>query len=213
VDSFAGRAGNYASYVNEANALFCGQCGRQIPPDSIFCPMCGSHAGAPGSVTPSHLHGHAQPPRRTPVQPQQAQPDVQPDAWAAPAPRRQSSTGPSPLRIALGALSLVAAVLVAIWFLGGAGSMSSAGDVATSMSAAALALVGIALMVSGALRRAEGPVRCRRCGVPVEAWKGAFGLHCPHGPHHARIHWFLVGLTALFWVGFVAAAVVLLVWL
>jgi hypothetical protein len=33
-----GTASNDAADVN---SLFCGQCGAQIPPDSIFCPMCG----------------------------------------------------------------------------------------------------------------------------------------------------------------------------
>jgi hypothetical protein len=196
VESFAASAGTYAT---EVNAHFCGHCGTQIPVDSIFCPMCGSHAGAPV------------PPRRTPVHPHEAQPEPYPEpaGYAAPD-ARGVRLARRPMRIAVGSLLLGVAVLLAVWFLPGDRPMSDAAQVACSMAAAALALSGVGVILSGLLRRASTHVRCRRCAQPVDAWKGVFGLHCPLGPHHARVHWFLVGLTAAFWLGLLVTVVVVI---
>jgi hypothetical protein len=45
----------------------------------------------------------------------------------------------------------------------------------------------------------------------VVGWKGAFGLHCPLGPHQARIDWPMVVLTVGFWTGALVVFVVGLV--
>ena len=60
-------------------------------------------------------------------------------------------------------------------------------------------------------RQAE--VRCRVCARPVIAWKGAFGLQCPLGPHHARIAWATVAMVVAFWTAVVGAGIGLLVWM
>lgn len=116
-----------------------------------------------------------------------------------------------PARIALGSLAVGLAAVVAIWIAAG-----DPGDellVGGSMGAAALALAGAGLVLTGAFHRAAAQVRCRRCARPVLAWKGAFGLHCPLAPHYARVNWLLVALTAAFWLGLLVTAIGMLVWL
>ena len=46
--------GTSSNYAPDVSSLFCGQCGAKIPPDSIFCPMCGWKAAMPGDAT-THL--------------------------------------------------------------------------------------------------------------------------------------------------------------
>ncbi|HKE13277.1 MAG TPA: zinc ribbon domain-containing protein [Kofleriaceae bacterium] len=187
------------------SAHFCGHCGAQIPFDSIFCPMCGWRAGASAA------------PRRTPVHPHQAQPEPPPfpgpAGFAAPDARGGIRLALRPMRIAAAALFFGLAVLLAVWFSPGDRSMSDAAQVASSMAVAALALAGVGLVVSGLLGRGVTQVRCRRCAQTVDPWKGVFGLHCPLGPHYARVHWFMVGLTAAFWLGLLMTAAVVLLWL
>jgi len=82
-----------------------------------------------------------------------------------------------------------------------------------NVGAAALALAGLGFILAGAFHRAEAYVRCRRCLRPVAASRGSFGLHCPLGPHYARVQWIAVALTAFFWAGLLTAGIVLAVWL
>ena len=194
--------------------------------------MCGLRAGAPIDVAPA-----AQPiaPAAQPIAPAMAQPAMGarrtpvylervPDAAAAehaggatehPGAAAEYPGGVAvrrkPARIALGSLAVGLAAVVAIWIAAG-----DPGDellVGGSMGAAALALAGAGLVLTGAFHRAAAQVRCRRCARPVLAWKGAFGLHCPLAPHYARVNWLLVALTAAFWLGLLVTAIGMLVWL
>jgi hypothetical protein len=224
------------------NAYFCGQCGAKMPPDSVFCPMCGFRTGGSVDIAPgAHPNAiAAQPIAPQPVAPQPIAPQPiapQPIApWSMGA-RRTPVHGervPDPFayagvpgvpeythgdvgitrrpgRMAAGALAVGLAAVVAIWVAAG-----DPGDemlVGGSMSAAALALAGIGLVLTGAFHRAAAQVRCRRCARPVLAWKGAFGLHCPLAPHHARVNWFLVAITAAFWLGLAVTMIGMLIWL
>ena len=211
-----------------------------MPPDSVFCPMCGFRTGGSVDVSPA-LQPNAI--AAQPVAPQQLAQPVAPQLapqQLAPPPmgaRRTPVHGervPDPFvyagvpgvpeyangdvgisrrpgRMALGALAVGLAAVVAIWVAAG-----DPGDemlVGGSMSAAVLALAGIGLVLTGAFHRAAAQVRCRRCARPVLAWKGAFGLHCPLAPHHARVNWFLVAITAAFWLGLVVTLIGMLIWL
>jgi hypothetical protein len=145
---------------------------------------------------------------------------------------------PRPVRIVLGCLFLAVTAWLALLFLPGHRPLSDQEEaeltarlgsdqmrrirqtrlteevhVATSVGTGGLALAGLGLILSGALYRPQVWVRCRRCRRRVIAWRGAFGLHCPHGAHYARVQWLLVGLTALFWVGLLAVAALIGLWL
>jgi zinc-ribbon domain len=222
---------NYAPDVPDVNAYFCGHCGSKIPTDSIFCPQCGQRTVSPNDVAPGAPQ-HAPPmpamappamaARRTPVH-MDSVPHAEPgqpyggaahgelgapdgaDAY------QQGGVGREPRRIAIGSVAVGLAALLAIWIA--AGDPADEVLVAGSMTAAMLALAGIGLVLAGAFHRAEQQVRCRRCARPVLARKGAFGLHCPLGPHHARVSWFLVAITAAFWLGLVVTLIGMLVWL
>lgn len=121
---------------------------------------------------------------------------------------------PSPARIAIGVVLASIALWLALWFLPSYGERISQ-EVRTGVGIAAggLGLAAFALILTGALYRAQAEVRCRVCARPVIAWKGAFGLHCPLGPHHARISWFTVGMTVAFWAALLAGGIGLLAWL
>lgn len=115
---------------------------------------------------------------------------------------------PSPARIGFGAMLTLIALLMAVWLLPRLGDdVTGAGRVV----AALVGLVGIVFILVGLKHRAHAEVVCRVCRRPVVAWKGAFGLHCPLGPHQARIDWPMVILTAGFWAGALVVFVVGLV--
>jgi hypothetical protein len=194
VDSFALGGGNTAAEMNDRP---CNRCTARIPRESNFCPMCGASALPPGSVTPYHVRAAIPP--LSPARPPRA-----PAALGIPVARR-------PARIALGAIAIAAAALGALWLA--AGERADELLVGGSLTFVALGLAGLALVHHGARHRAQAHAQCRRCDRPVVAWKGAFGLHCPHAPHYARVHWFLVAMTALFWVGLAASGAVLGLWL
>jgi hypothetical protein len=188
--------------------------------------MCGFRTGGPIGVAPG-----AQPIAPQPIAPQLIAPQPsgarrtpvhgelvpEPSAYArVPGATEYADAGGAgitrlPGRIALGSLAVGLAAVIAIWVAAG-----DPGDellVGGSMSAAALALAGIGLVLTGAFHRAAAQVRCRRCARPVLAWKGAFGLHCPLAPHYARVSWFLVAITAAFWLGLVVTLLGMLIWL
>ncbi|HWM86372.1 MAG TPA: zinc-ribbon domain-containing protein, partial [Kofleriaceae bacterium] len=137
-----GTAGNYPPDVS---ALFCGQCGEQIPTDSIFCPMCGFKAALPGAVTVFQMRrtalivpdpeGEAEAPQQAlqpaapavrPLKPQPARGPQPPQLDPLP-PRRQVAVDPAPsaripatprpVRIVLGSLLFVLAGTLGFWFL------------------------------------------------------------------------------------------------
>ena len=115
---------------------------------------------------------------------------------------------PSPARIAIGVMLTVIALVMAVSVLPRLGDdVTGAGRVV----AAAVGVVGIVFILFGLRHRAHAEVVCRVCRRPVVAWKGAFGLHCPLGPHQARIDWPMVVLTVGFWTGALLVAVVGLV--
>jgi hypothetical protein len=121
---------------------------------------------------------------------------------------------PSPSRIAIGVVLASIALWLALWFLPEYRDRISQ-EVRTGIGIAAggIGLAAFALILTGALYRAQAEVRCRVCARPVIAWKGAFGLHCPLGPHHARINWLVVVMTAAFWAALVAGGIGFLAWL
>jgi hypothetical protein len=361
-----------SNYAPDVRSLFCGQCGAQIPVDSIFCPMCGFKAepsgeatmfqlpqvtltsspdhrtaqltaqpapvdiDAPTSIDPSGhdvpaaaMAGAPMPAAPMPAAPMPAAPMPAAPMPAAPA-RHDSSAGrvrapvgpmgraptasdhapahgrpfgveappppmhagdptrpvgpapipapeyvpepaprdaaqgwsetprrpvverptsipppvgrmpatPKPVRIVVGALFLVLSAGLALYFLPAHRPLTDSEEAAMAaragqgevlrqrearfteeihiggnVGAAALALAGIGLILSGALYRPQAHIRCRRCGRSVIAWKGPFGLHCPLGEHYARVQWVLVGLTALFWSGLVVVAGIIALWL
>lgn len=111
---------------------------------------------------------------------------------------------PSPARIAVGVVLLMTALWAAAWLLPRFDAdIRSAGYA----GAGAVALAGAVFILFGLLYRAHAEVLCRVCRRPVIAWKSAFGLHCPIGPHHARINWLVIILTCAFWVGLLAAGI------
>ena len=153
-------------------------------------------------------------------------------------PRTSVPVTPRPIRIVLGCLFLAVTAWLALLFLPGHRPLTETEEaeltarlgidqvrrirqtrlteevhIATSVGSGGLALAGLGLILSGALYRAQAWIRCRRCRRPVMAWRGAFGLHCPHGTHYARVQWLLVVLTALFWVGVLATAALIGLWL
>ncbi len=121
---------------------------------------------------------------------------------------------PSPARIAIGVVLASVALWLALWFLPEYQDRISE-DIRTGVGIAAggIGLAAFALILTGALYRAQAEVRCRYCARPVIAWKGAFGLHCPLGPHHARINWPAVVMTAVFWAALLAGGIGFLAWL
>lgn len=121
---------------------------------------------------------------------------------------------PSPARIVIGVVVASVALWLALWFIPSYRDRLS-DDVRTAIGLAAggLGLAAFALLLTGILYRAQAEVRCRVCARPVIAWKGAFGLHCPLGPHHARIAWATVVMTAIFWAALLAGGIGLLAWL
>ena len=133
-------------------------------------------------------------------------------AFAPPGAPRGIPITPSPLRIVLGAVLACVGLWLAAWFVPHAGSEAEV-HVAGNLIAAALGIGGLGLIVAGALHRAQAEVLCRSCSRPVIAWKGAFGLHCPLGPHYARVNWLLVVVTVVFWTGFASVAIATAVWL
>jgi hypothetical protein len=72
--------------------------------------------------------------------------------------------------------------------------------IAATAGSLALIVFGLFAAVAGAVYRAQIETICRRCDVPVIGWKRAFGLHCPLGAHYAKVSWFLVIVTSIFWV-------------
>ena len=83
--------------------------------------------------------------------------------------------------------------------------------IAGTLAAIGLLVIGLGLIVAGALYRAQTEVMCRRCNQQVVGWKTSFGLMCPLGKHYARIRWLLVGVTVLFWVTAAALMAVVVV--
>lgn len=121
---------------------------------------------------------------------------------------------PSPARIAVGVVLASVSLWLALWFLPEyRARLSEEVRTAIGIAAGGLGLAAFALILTGALYRAQAEVRCRICARPVIAWKGAFGLHCPLGPHHARIAWGMVIVTAAFWATLVVGGIGFVVWL
>ena len=77
----------------------------------------------------------------------------------------------------------------------------------------AWAMLGVGLLLAGlgGFHRTEVPTQCLSCGRQVFALRAAFGLRCPACNAYARVNWFLVGGTALFWLAAASLAVALLV--
>ena len=113
-------------------------------------------------------------------------------------------------RIAFGAATALLALAVLIGVLP---KLPDEIDVVGLVAAGVLALAAAALIVSGALYRPQVEVVCRRCARPVVAWKVAFGAQCPLAPHHARVSWLLVTVTALFWSSFLLGGIGAAIWL
>lgn len=164
--------------------------------------------------------GYTPPPGHTPP-PGQFGPPI-PYPWApptppsAPIPAMGAPAGmsmsipvtPSPARIAIGVMLTAIALVMAVSVLPRLGDdVTGAGRVV----AAAVGVAGIVFIIFGLRHRAHAEVVCRVCRRPVVAWKGAFGLHCPLGPHQARIDWPMVVLTVGFWTGALVVLVVGLV--
>ena len=223
-------------YAGE-DTMVCPRCRAEIPGDSTFCPMCGGRAPAPAEADvraaeagPRAASGPGAPaigPRTTPM------PSPEPGFVQAPGPaalphapgmphRHGAVSGPpvasAPLevpvtpsraRIAVGGVALLAALWVAVF---SGRSLPAEIHGVGFYAAGALAIAGLVLVVTGALYRAQAEALCRRCARRVVGWKVAFGLQCPLGPHHARIHYPLVVLTGLFWAGALVAAILALVW-
>jgi len=179
-----------------------------MPSPPLAAPMAptmamGTFPSAP-YAPPPHAYGPPQPAyRRPPIS----------GRFPAAGPVRIPIT-PSPARIAIGVVLAAVALWLALWFLPSYGERISQ-EVRTGIGIAAggLGLAAFALILTGALYRAQAEVRCRLCARPVIAWKGAFGLHCPLGPHHARINWFAIGLTVVFWAALLVGGIGFLVWL
>jgi len=163
---------------------------------------------APYAQPPAPLHAYGPPqhaayPPRAPIS----------GRFPAAGPVRIPIT-PSPARIAIGVVLASISLWLALWFLPEYRDRISE-EVRTGIGIAAggMGLAAFALILTGALYRAQAEVRCRICARPVIAWKGAFGLHCPLGPHHARINWLAVVMTAAFWAGLLAGGIGFLAWL
>jgi len=160
----------------------------------------GHHPGPP----PPHGYG--------PPMGHQARPPIS-GSFRAAGPVRIPLT-PSPARIAVGVVLASVALWLALWFLPEyRARLSDEVRTAIGIAAGGLGLAAFTLILTGALYRAQAEVRCRICARPVIAWKSAFGLHCPLGPHHARIAWGMVVVTAAFWATVVVGGIGILVWL
>jgi hypothetical protein len=173
---------------------------------------------APGAPTMALGAFPASPPRYAPAPPYGYPP---PPAYPArpPISGRFRAAGPvhipitpSPARIAIGVVLAAVALWLALWFLPTyRARLSDEVRSALGVAAGGLGLAAFTLLLTGLLYRAQAEVRCRVCARPVVAWKVAFGHHCPLGPHHARINWFLVVLTTAFWAALVVGGIGLLV--
>jgi hypothetical protein len=166
--------------------------------------------GAPQSLQP-YPHEPPQPYPHGP--PRQAAPAAYP-RYAVSGPPHASEpvrvpVTPSLARVVLGGafflLGLVAAIAILPRFPGDARGVVGA-------AAGALGLVALAFILSGVFYRAQAEVTCRQCRRRVLAWKDAFGLICPIAPHHARINWFMVAVTGVFWAGFLIGGIVFAAW-
>lgn len=175
----------------------------------------GRHTLIIDATPPPVLEDPAPPPAWSPYGPGPGPMPGPPGAFATPlapgAPRGIPIT-PSPLRIVVGVALAGFALWLAAWFVPHAGSEAEI-HVTGNLIAAALGIAGLGLIVAGVLHRAQAEVRCRRCSRPVIAWKGAFGLHCPLGPHYARVNWILVAVTVAFWTGVLSVGIATAVWL
>jgi len=164
------------------------------------------HHPPPHGHMPPHVNPYGPPPGHY------ARPPIS-GSYRAAGPVRIPIT-PSPARIVIGVVVASVALWLALWFLPEyRGRLSEEVRTAIGIAAGGLGLAAFALILTGALYRAQAEVRCRICARPVIAWKGAFGLHCPLGPHHARIAWVMVILTAAFWTSLIVSGIGLLVWL
>jgi hypothetical protein len=72
--------------------------------------------------------------------------------------------------------------------------------VSGNIGAIALIVFGIGLAITGALYRAQTETICRKCNRQVIGWKSPFGLQCPLGDHHAKLNWFVLITTIVFWI-------------
>jgi hypothetical protein len=166
------------------------------------------HPGAPFQAGPPHPYG---PP--APAHPGYFPPPPISGRFRAVGPVRIPIT-PSPARIVIGTVLAAVALWLALWFFPQyRDRLSEEVRMAIGIGAGCFGLAAFGLILSGALYRAQAEVHCRRCGRPVIAWKGAFGLHCPLGPHHARINWIMVVVTASFWATLLVVGIGLVAWL
>ncbi|HEU5054903.1 MAG TPA: hypothetical protein VFU21_00200 [Kofleriaceae bacterium] len=175
----------------------------------------GTHPDAPPVPGPPYVPHPGPPPPHAygaPHGPYAPRPPIS-GRFRAAAPVRIPIT-PSPARIVFGVVLAAVALWLAVGFLPQYRERLSE-DVRTAIGVGAggLGLVAFALILTGILYRAQAEVRCRVCARPVIAWKGAFGLHCPLGPHHARVAWLTIVVTVAFWTAVVAGGIALLVWL
>lgn len=160
------------------------------PAGRVQGPPAPQYLGPPGPAAPTGWP----PPAGTTPMPHAAAP------WAPPQGGLPGAIPitPSPARILLGALLVVIALVLGI------GLMPALGDDVTvpgRIASMLVAAIGVLFIVAGLRSRASAEVVCRVCRRPVVAWKSAFGLDCPLGPHQARVSWGMLALTVAFWTG------------
>lgn len=112
---------------------------------------------------------------------------------------------PRPARIILGLVMIALGLWAILAYLPGReGDIDDALYIAGVGGSITLIVFGAFATLAGALYRAQVETICRKCDVQVIGWKRAFGLHCPMGGHYAKLNWFTVILTAVFWTSTLA---------
>jgi hypothetical protein len=168
----------------------------------VMAPASPQMLGPPGPGQPGPPIPYAWAP---PTPPSAPIPHPHPHMIAPPGGAAEIPVTPSPVRIGFGVMLAIVALIMAVSVLPRLGDDVT---VAGRVIAAVVGAVGILFIVLGMRHRAHAEVMCRRCRRPVIAWKGAFGLHCPLGPHLARVDWPVVVLTAGFWTGALVVTIV-----
>ena len=108
---------------------------------------------------------------------------------------------PRPARIVFGVVLIAVGLWSALGVLPGReGTLDDALYIAGIGGSIALVVFGLFATLAGAFYRAQVETICRKCDVQVIGWKRPFGLHCPMGGHYARLNWFLVVVTTVFWL-------------